>query len=460
LTETDTPFSVGSSYYLDTFARKNNVFQIANYDSRSSNDTYSTNLDLTGHFDTLNLKHTLLIGGDYYREDTLTNSGFQDKAFFDGLDNFPNNLNKINRIDLFNPIHGLNRFVRDDRFPPSDTLTTTDQYGIYIQDQIKLPYDFHVMGGIRWQYIHQKSASRDPTGISSPLEAQTQDAVTPRVGILWQPKKWLSVYANYAESFGANSGRTFISPGNYGVVPPTSAEQYEGGIKLSLFDGRLRANLAYYDLTKTIVPATDFAHDDCGGGPLSFDCTLAAGEVRSRGPELDITGEILPGWNVIATWANTDVRLTKSNPQNDNIVVPVGGRWIGMPRNTASFFTTYDFQQEPLKGFSLGGGVTLQDAQLVGSRINQSGTFLLPGFATVSLNAGYTFKFNDAEVTAQFNVDNLLDKRYFTSAFTEGLFGQPNQIGGAPNGNDPKQSALFGNYGAPRMFMGSISIQY
>ena len=42
-------------------------------------------------------------------------------------------------------------------------------------------------------------------------------------------------------------------------------------------------------------------------------CSIAVGEVRSRGPELDIQGEILPGWNVIATYANQDVRVTKSN---------------------------------------------------------------------------------------------------------------------------------------------------
>ena len=39
-------------------------------------------------------------------------------------------------------------------------------------------------------------------------------------------------------------------------------------------------------------------------------------EVRSKGPELDIQGEILPGWNVIATYANQDVRVTKSTGIN------------------------------------------------------------------------------------------------------------------------------------------------
>ena len=38
------------------------------------------------------------------------------------------------------------------------------------------------------------------------------DAVNPCVGILWQPQHWLSLYANYVESFGANYGNIYISP--------------------------------------------------------------------------------------------------------------------------------------------------------------------------------------------------------------------------------------------------------
>ncbi len=118
-------------------------------------------------------------------------------------------------------------------------------YGLYIQDQIKLPYGFHVMGGIRYQYIHQSNGqqlSLDYGGDGKPTSSSTpaQKAVTPRVGLLWQPKKWLSLYANYVESFGPNSGNAFVSTGVFTIVAPTSAEQYEGGIKAEFFDGKLR----------------------------------------------------------------------------------------------------------------------------------------------------------------------------------------------------------------------------
>jgi iron complex outermembrane receptor protein len=187
--------------------------------SLSQSNNYSTNLDLIGHFDTYGLKHTLLMGGDYYRLDFDYFNQVEDQTKFLG-----------SYISINNPVHpGTPPAPLDTKFN-FNFSTKTDQYGLYIQDQIKLPYGFQVMGDIRYQYIDVK----DPAN----SDVKAQDAVTPRVGVLWQPKNWLSLYANFAESFGANTGRVF--PGI--PAPPTSAEQYEGGIKAEFFEGKLHAN--------------------------------------------------------------------------------------------------------------------------------------------------------------------------------------------------------------------------
>ncbi|NOU22565.1 MAG: TonB-dependent receptor [Methyloglobulus sp.] len=375
-------------------------------------NTYSTNLDLIGHFDTYGLKHTLLMGGDYYRLESELDVSIQSS-------------NLASYISIDNPVHpGTSP-------PPLDfrghSTGKADQYGLYIQDQIKLPYDVQVMGGIRYQYI-------DLIDGNAGITQQVQDAVTPRVGLLWQPKKWLSLYANYVESFGANSGRVF--PG--AIVPPTSAEQYEGGIKAEFFDGKLRANLAYYDLTKTNVKVSDPRHPapDCGDG-----CSLALGEVRSRGPELDITGEILPGWNVIATWSNTDIIVTKTNEKNEPIegIGSPGSRLNNVPRNIGSLWSSYEVQHGDFKGLQFGGGVNLTDRTYVGNP-----NFSNPGYITMDLMAGYSRQLGDAKVSVQLNVNNLLDKRYF-SAFNGGL---------------AEFQGSWVDFGQPRTFMGQVSVQY
>ncbi len=398
------------------------------------NNTTSTNLDLVGHFDTFGLKHTLLLGGDYYRLDSTTKEN-------DILSGAP-----LSYVSIKNPVEPGTLFGS---LAPYTTVTSlTDQYGLYIQDQIKLPYDVHVTGGIRYQYIHQSRTVQDTEAFGgfSSQEASTQDAVTPRVGILWHPKSWLSLYANYAESFGPNTGSAFVSKGISKSIAPTSAAQYEGGMKFSFFDGKLRTNLAYFDLTKTNITVGDPFHKGACGGQ---DCSIALGEVRSRGPELDIQGEILPGWNVIATWTNTDIRVTKTSPGDNTAPVTsgngsytLGSRLTNVPRNTGSLWSTYEVQGGDFKGLALGGGVTLRDGAIVGDAGGAESS-KLPGYATFDLMAGYNRQIGDAKVSVQFNINNLLDKQYFSSATTYKAV-----------------QSSYVDYGTPRTFMGQVSIQY
>ena len=381
-------------------------------------NTYSTNLDLIGHFDTFGLNHTLLIGGDYYRLNTksITDNG------------------NISQINLFNPVHPGTPFQQPSGYGISASDNQQDQFGFYIQDQIKLPHNVQLMGGIRYQYLHQNN--QDLVDKSS--SGRSDDAVTPRVGFLWQPKNWLMLYANYMESFGPNDLFASIYPGT--LPPPTSAQQYEGGIKTEFFGGRLRATLAYYDLTKTNVATRDPNPTHiCAGSP----CSVTVGEVPSRGPELDITGEILPGWNIIATYTNMDARVTKSNDDASSPTA-VGDRFFNTPRNTGSVWSTYEFLDGDFKGLKFGGGVKLQDGQI---GWYDKPAAHLPGYATVDLLAAYSLDVGKTKITTQFNVNNLLDKHYYSGLTTNwvGLTGY---------------TAAYADFGQPRTFMGSINIQY
>ncbi|ESS72106.1 ferrichrome-iron receptor [Methyloglobulus morosus KoM1] len=416
---------------------------------RSQYNTYSTNLDLVGHFDTGFLKHTLLVGGDYYRMNSNTTFKYPSTPF------------QVSWVSLNNPVNpGSPEGDFGGAASNNTSQNQTDQYGLYAQDQIKLPYGIHITGGLRYQYLHQSNSSINPNSpASNTATAQSQDAVTPRVGILWQPKDWISLYANYVESFGANDPGALVFPGK--PIAPTSATQYEGGIKTQFFDGRLRATLAYYDLTKTNVPSTDPNPTHICGGSR---CAIALGEVRSRGPELDIQGEILPGWNAIATWSNTDIIVTKTNGTNDPtsgdssggaggaLGLKPGDRVQNVPRNTASFWTTYEVQESELKGLKFGGGVTVRDGQSTFGGFDNNFNLLpsqkLPGYTTVGLMAAYSRDIGKAKVTVQFNVDNLLDEKYFTTAVRT-------QIDPTVGSNGAGVS-----FGTPRTFMGQVSVQY
>lgn len=390
---------------VSSFDPASRLLSTANADTNSHVATTATILDVTGHFKTFGLEHTLLLGGDYYRYDV---------DFTSPPNTLLSSVNIDQRDSLALPLG---------KDPGGYTLAYeqyTDNYGLYLQDQIKLPYHFHVTGGFRYQNVHRVGTATIPDfDLVLPDDPQTDDAVTPRVGLLWQADKSLSLYSNYAENFGANNGR--VQPGGK-PLPPQSAQQWEVGAKSELFDGRLRATLAYYELTKqniaTNIPGTSFVR--------------AVGEVKSSGPELDIQGEILPGWNLIGTYANQNVRVSKDDS------IPIGNRLQFVPRNIGSLWSTYEFHQPLLNGFKLGGGVNLQDGQ-----VDSSNTTHSAGYALVSLMAGYSVKIGKTTLSAQLNIDNLLDKNYVTNR---------KLYDGTHYG--------YAYFGTPRTFLGSLSIQH
>ena len=97
-----------------------------------------------------------------------------------------------------------------------------------------------------------------------------------------------------------------------------------------------------YNLTRTNVITSD---------PDNPQFSIQTGEQRSRGIELDITGEILPGWNVIASYAYTDAIVTEDND------IPEGNRLVNVPENQASLWTTYEIQEGDLRGLGFGLGL-------------------------------------------------------------------------------------------------------
>jgi len=366
-------------------------------------DNYFTTTNLTGHFDTWGLKHTLLFGGDYY----LSN-----------YDSVGYNSTVASTIDIYNPVYtGL---------PPVNPATrnnnsfssSTDLWGIYLQDQIKLPYNVHVMGGFRYQDVEQFN------GLTQKV-AQKADAVTPQVGVLWQPIKWLSLYGNYVENFGASNGQ-----GKGGTfLPPQTAQQWEGGFKTAFFDDRLSTSVAYFNLTKQNIPTID---------PANPTFSIATGEAQSRGVEVDVKGEILPGWNTIATYAYTEAEVLKENNPNS---IPIGSPLRGIPKHTSTLWTTYDFQRDYLRGFKVGAGVDLYSSRKATFNYQD---FDFAGYGVVNLLGSYTRNVAKSKVTLQLNVNNLLDKDYIHDGFI------------LSSGNNQVRST----WGAPRTLMGSVKVEF
>ncbi len=375
-------------------------FFAQNTDGKDYTRNFFNALELTGRLSTGPVKHTLLFGGDYFQSDIRATM-----AFSPALDA---------GINLFNPIHSAGPPV----IQPGDVTTfnwSLPWFGLYAQDQIELPYHIHLLAGLRYDNAKTSTANEN-LGVRTDRIKDTNDRISPRAALLWRPISELSLYGSYTENFGASNTFTAAS---LTPLPPQTAQQWELGAKTELFGGRFTGTLAYFNLTKQNLPV--FFPTE----------TRAVGEGESRGLELDVSGEILPGWSVIGAYSYIPfAKTTKDDPG----LGTMGKRLNNAPVNSGSLWTVYQFQQEDLRGLRVGAGV-----QGVGERqIGFGETAQAPGYVIANAMASYQWRVGRVKYIAQLNVDNLFDKTYIGHIFFYG----------------PTY------YGMPRFYTGSIRVEF
>ncbi|MBD0389267.1 MAG: TonB-dependent siderophore receptor, partial [Nostoc sp. C3-bin3] len=281
--------------------------------------TYTLQTELVGKFKTGSIVHQPLIGVEL-RRNTWEYSGF------DAVEPI--------LLDIFNPNYDLDLpAISDEAY---FYTTRRDTLGIYLQDQITLADNLKVLVGGRFDTFQIKE-----TELGETIGEESLSAFNPRFGIVYQPIQSISLYASYTQSFQPEAffGRSATNkPFNF---KPTEGSQYEVGIKADLSEG-LSATLAAFEITKTNVITVD---------PNDPDESIQVGEQRSRGIELDIGGEILPGWNLIASYTYTDAITSRDN------AIAVGNQLTNVPEHAASLWTTYELQSGDLKGLGFGLGL-------------------------------------------------------------------------------------------------------
>ena len=326
-------------------------------------DTY-----VVGQFATGSIRHQIVTGFNLTRQE----GGF----FYTGY--------QAATIDIFNPVYGqpIGAFTFN-----LGNYSKNDALGIYVQDQVTLAENLKLLLGGRFDTF--SSSTRDT--IANTKEDVSGDAFSPRVGIVYQPIAPISLYASYSRAFNPVIGTTFDDS----AFQPERGTQYEVGVKADLSD-RLSATLSFFDLTRSNV----VTNDTRPGIPSGF--SIQTGKQRSKGFELSLAGEILPGWNIIAGYAYTDARVTEDN------TIPVDNRLNNVPKNAFNLWTSYQFQRGPLQGFGVGVGVFF-----VGEREGDlDNTFQLPSYVTTDAAIFY----KRGRFRAALNVKNLFDVDYFESA--------------------------------------------
>ncbi|HAY3543518.1 TPA: TonB-dependent receptor [Elizabethkingia anophelis] len=285
----------------------------------------------------------------------------------------------------------------------------TRRVGIYVQDFISLTKEFKVLAGLRWSYIQNmptiNTNFRTNTKKLVDNSSTSDQALSPKVGLVYMPNDNLSLFATYTNSFSANTGYDI----NRSTLKPTTIDQYEVGVKKNLWNNAIAVNLSAYQILYKNYYQT--AELNAGGQPNSDpNMKEFAGKMRSHGVELDITGNPSKNLSLIGGISyNNSVYLDTP----DNFGYVENQRIVRTPATTANLSAFYTLPKY-IKGLKIGASFYYIGDRLAGwndtkatnnSRNGVSRIFTLKDYTTFALSMGYDWK----KFSIQAKVNNLFD---------------------------------------------------
>lgn len=336
-----------------------------NYKGETKSD--AADIYATGPFQLFGREHELVVGASI-SESTWKNNGYSaPTGYKTSVDQYYQWNGNVAEPDWQRGNHWSNN-------------ETTKQNGFYLTSRLNLHDDLKVILGDR--IANYKSE-----------ETKESSIFIPYVGAVYDLNDQYSVYASYSTIFKPQSAQ---DP-NGKTLDPLEGENYEAGIKGEFFDGRLNASLAYYQLKQDNF-AKEIPNVLTPSGGVASEALQG---VKTKGAELEVTGEIRPGWNLHAGFNH---KISKQDGIKQSTLTP---------ENEFSLYTSYKLNQW-VDGLTIGGGARWQD-KTWGDVTNP--LYKDPVKHVVSdywlFDAMANYEVND-QLSVSFNVNNLLDEKYYT----------------------------------------------
>lgn len=314
------------------------------------------------------LDHTILAGLDYRQAHNDYSSGYG---------------GGVAPIDVFNPVYG-SPVVRP--AVSSHTRQKTEQWGLYLQDQIRWGEGWVATLSGR----HDRVRIRTDNMLSEQRASQRDSEWSGRAGLSYVFDNGLAPYVSYSTSFEPVSGTQFDGT----AFRPSTGRQWEAGLKYRSDDDAIQLTAAVYTLDQKNVLTQD---------PVHLFEQVQQGKVRSRGLELEGRMKLNDNLTMIASYALTDSRMLHSTVAADQ-----GKRVPMQPRHQAGLWADYRFSPaSSLAGLGLGGGV-----RYVGSSYGDSANLWeTPSYTLVDAQAHYDFD----KWRLLLTVNNLTNKDYVST---------------------------------------------
>lgn len=351
-------------------------------DQFRTNDDWTLAVNGALPFGTGRVRHELAVGGDVVRQDHLFRFATAAQQSSGG---------PVPPLSLSAPIYGTTSGAAY-AIPASryfvDTAETT-RSGVYLQDMITL--------GARWRALVGTRVDRyDDNGQSEGLTlGATRTAATGRIGLVFKPSEPVSIFGNASNGF-TRPAILAQTPFANGPHAPETARQVEFGAKADLAGGRAQLTLAAFDTVKRNVLRPD---PEFGPNGNNFNAVFSTGEIRNRGLEIDLAGQIRQGWHMAFNYAYLDSAITRD----------LDASLIGRPIPNAAphalgLFTRLDL---PF------GSAVAASVEYADRRQEPFANLQAPGYTVVDL---HLFKQLGNHMRLLVRADNIFDARY--SAFS------------------------------------------
>lgn len=334
------------------------------WSTKERENAYAVDTHTQANWKSWGIDHTTVVGVDYLRY----------------LRDYSAGSAAAPTLDILNPVYGQS-------FPTpaytTQTDTTNDQIGAYVQDRIKFGRHWVLLLGGRHDWANNEVKNKLTGATTTDLE---QAAFTWRGGLVYLFDNGLAPYANYAESFEPQTGSD--KAGN--AFEPTTGAQYEVGIRYEPPGMNGRITLSAFEITKQNVLTPD---------PANTQFNVQTGEVQSRGFEAEAVFGLATGLNLTAAYTLLDSKTTASNRANE-----VGQRFSGTPEHAASLWADYTVQGGTFAGLRFGGGLRYSSDRwysFAATKIGES-------YVVADLLLGYAYRGMNFAV----NVKNLFDNGY------------------------------------------------
>lgn len=376
------------------------------WDANGRDNAIEFQQNFNGDFNIGSMRNRLLIGGDiYYGTNNLVFKNMLNYAAYDVV-NYTGTA--ANYYD-FNPTNVKDALAGNGNNPYTST-SSVSTYSAYVSDALNVTERLILSAGVRFDHF-ENQGSFDPAS-NAQAGKFSQNAFSPKFGAVFQIlKDQLSVFGNYQNSFKNVGYASANVGGNLELkqFDPERANQYEFGIKANAFQNKLSATVSYYNIkVKDIVTAD----------PNFPNASIQNGTQFSRGFELEVTANPIPGLNLLVGYAKNDSDLNGSRP------VTAG------PENLINYWFSYNLQTTKLKGLGLGFGGNYGDATYI-YNAGPGETFELPSYSVVNAALYY----DQPKYRISLKANNLTNELYFNGYTTI-------------------------NVQAPRTFMGSVAYKF